>query len=374
MGDYLNVPGQSVVLGDCLEVLRGMPDESVTAVVTDPPYGLSDVSAVSLKEVLESWIGGDTSLTPKVKRGYAGLPWDGFVPTPELWEECVRVLKPGGLMCVFASSRTVDLMGVSIRLGGGEVVDTAVWVHGDGGVGVVPPLKTQMKKPRIKNGDVLKFTARLRESAERLGVTAKQVDEAAGTKGMAGHWLSSGSQPSIPTPEKWEKIRHLFDLGEGLGVEYLSAREADEIVEKWGGWRNRLRGDHEPIIVARKPTENALWYNLWENEAGGFNVEGLKEMSGETTYPSNVVTHPRVRGGERKGNPHPTVKPVDVMRWLLRMVAVEGGVVLDPFVGSGTTLVAAKMEGIDAVGVEMDEGYYQLASERLRATPVSGTL
>lgn len=81
--------------GDCLEVLRAMPDASVDAVVTDPPYGLSNTNPRRVAETLGRWAAGDTEYVP-AGRGFMGAAWDGFVPPPAVWAECLRVLKPGG--------------------------------------------------------------------------------------------------------------------------------------------------------------------------------------------------------------------------------------------------------------------------------------
>ena len=102
--------------GDCLEVLRDLPDNSVDSVVCDPPYGLSNTKPQQVADVLAAWVTGDTEAVPTTKGGFMGKDWDSFVPPPAVWAECLRVLKPGGHMAVFAGARTQDLMGLSIRL------------------------------------------------------------------------------------------------------------------------------------------------------------------------------------------------------------------------------------------------------------------
>ena len=116
--------------GDCLEVLRGLPDNSVDSVVCDPPYGLSNTKPAQVADVLAAWVTGDTEAVPATKGGFMGKDWDSFVPPPAVWEECLRVLKPGGHMAVFAGARTQDLMGLSIRLAGFEIRDTLGWIYG----------------------------------------------------------------------------------------------------------------------------------------------------------------------------------------------------------------------------------------------------
>lgn len=116
--------------GDCLEVLRDLPDNSVDSIVTDPPYGLSNTKPAQVADVLKAWVTGDTVSVPAKRGGFMGKDWDSFVPPPAVWEECMRVLKPGGHMAVFAGARTQDLMGLSIRLAGFEIRDTLGWIYG----------------------------------------------------------------------------------------------------------------------------------------------------------------------------------------------------------------------------------------------------
>lgn len=113
--------------GDCLDLLKSLPDESVDAVVTDPPYGLSNHDASDVAEALRAWLDGKP-YTPK-GGGFMNKAWDAFVPGPEVWKECLRVLKPGGHLLVFSGSRTQDLMGMSVRLAGFDSRD-AIRVEG----------------------------------------------------------------------------------------------------------------------------------------------------------------------------------------------------------------------------------------------------
>lgn len=117
--------------GDCLEVLRAFPAHSVDAVICDPPYGLSELTEKRVSAALRAWLSGDRDHVPD-GRGMMGRKWDAFVPPPAVWDECLRVLKPGCPLAAFAGSRTVDLMSVSLRLAGFEPVDTLGWLTGTG--------------------------------------------------------------------------------------------------------------------------------------------------------------------------------------------------------------------------------------------------
>ena len=115
--------------GDCLQHLRNLPDNSIDSIVTDPPYGLSNTGPDKVADTIVRWAGGERDHVPE-GRGFMGRPWDAFVPPPAVWDECLRVLKPGGHMLVFAGSRTQDLMGLSIRLAGFELRDSLAWIYG----------------------------------------------------------------------------------------------------------------------------------------------------------------------------------------------------------------------------------------------------
>ena len=123
--------------GDCLDVLREMPDNSVDAVVCDPPYGLSNTTPKHIAETMREWVNGNTEYVPNVSHGFMGAAWDSFVPPPAVWEECFRVLKPGGHLATFAGTRTLGIMDMSVRLAGFDHRDTIgaglmAWVTGQG--------------------------------------------------------------------------------------------------------------------------------------------------------------------------------------------------------------------------------------------------
>src|SRR5699024_6578015 len=142
--------------------------------------------------------------------GFMGADWDSFVPPPAVWEECMRVLKPGGHMAVFAGARTQDLMGLSIRLAGFEIRDTLGWVYGSGFPKSMD-IGKGIEKQKHKKDDTLRFTLWLREQCEALGISKNDLDKAAGTSDMGGWWTSSlPHRCAIPTAEQWESIARFF--------------------------------------------------------------------------------------------------------------------------------------------------------------------
>ena len=118
--------------GDCLDALRHLPDASIDAVVTDPPYGLSNTDPGHVADTITRWVNGERDYLPSTGGGFMGKAWDSFVPPVAVWDECMRVLKPGGYVLAFAGSRTFDLMTLSIRLAGFDIRDSIAWLYGSG--------------------------------------------------------------------------------------------------------------------------------------------------------------------------------------------------------------------------------------------------
>ena len=490
--------------GDCLAVLRTLPDESIDAVVTDPPYGLSNTDPKHVAETLTKWVTGDHEYTPPVKGGgFMGKTWDSFVPPPAVWDECMRVLKPGGHLLVFAGTRTQDLMGLSIRLAGFDIRDGIGWIYGSGF-----PKSMDISKAIDKAGGVSpEVQARvLREARVRAGLSRDQVAESVGcTSSSVRDWEEGRARATgreieyiTPSPAYREALadllgytsdeRRVVGVGGGSrglyetghrGIEYDDAPATPE-AERWAGWGTALKPAIEPVIVARKPLEGTVAANVLEHGTGGINVDGCRvpttdnlnggayakvggrtesaslhggsgmNVPGKTTgkdfeqpegrFPPNVLLDPEAAaamdeqsgwsksssatrrntaeahnktgsmgkssgdwetrghadaGGASRFFPvfkyqakapakerpqhtaedgrvvkHATVKPLALMRWLVRLVTPEGGVVLDPFAGSGTTGEAAILEGFDSILIEGEAEHLPLIDVRInRSAP-----
>jgi len=240
--------------GDCLEVLRSLEDNSVDSVVTDPPYGLSNTKPAQVADVLAAWVTGDTEAVPATGKGFMGKTWDGFVPPPAVWAECLRVLKPGGHMAVFAGARTQDLMGLSIRLAGFEIRDTLGWIYGSG----FP-----------KSMDV-----------------SKAIDKAAGAEREVVATERSPFRMSDP------KIGNVYEStqsgdtrkvdGDGYIIRELSA-PATDAAKQWSGWGTALKPAIEPIILARKPLDGTVAANVLSHGVGGLNIDACRVITSEDT-------------------------------------------------------------------------------------------
>lgn len=495
--------------GDCLEVLRALSNSSVDSIVTDPPYGLSNTDPAHVVEALTKWATGDRTFVP-TGRGFMGKSWDAFVPPPAVWDECFRVLKPGGHLLAFAGSRTFDLMTLSIRFAGFDIRDGIAWLYGSGFPKSLDVSKAidKLDASAERRLRALEFTAFIRES----GLTAQRIDALTGTN-MGGHYTTAASQPAVATADLFDLLRpHLPEVParieelvrqrtvesenfakrppadyaggvgmadswtEGKGWNGKASRGGSAITPEaamWQGWGTALKPAFEPIVVARKPLIGTVAANVLAHGTGALNIDAtrvgaevrvnplgtpganshrldggdgrdatnaraynvanrgevrepvtgrwptnvvmdgdtadaLDEQSGTTRssahvrhnsalegavyagqttrarrgtadeggasrffptfrYQAKAPTRERVKVGDVA---HPTVKSLELMRWLVRLVTPPGGTVLEPFAGSGTTAEAAVLEGMSCVAVEQDAGYLPLILARIeRAKP-----
>ena len=342
--------------GDCAEVLKTLPDNSVDSIVTDPPYGLR----------------------------FMNKHWDADVPSVDIWRECLRVLKPGGHLLSFAGTRTQHRMAVAIEDAGFEIRDMIAWVYGSG-------------------------------FPKALDIS-KAIDKAAGAEREV-----VGVSPN-DRPKSQVKGGKAFDRAMDHGQEHATLQitaPATPEAQQWAGWGTALKPALEPITMARKPlSEGTVAANVLQHGTGALNVDGCRvETTDSYCYPngpggkshhysskkrsievrpnptesnplgrwpanlihdgSDEVTEllgqaarffycPKASRRERgKGNNHATVKPIDLMRYLCRLVTPPGGVVLDPFMGSGSTGIAAKMEGFRFIGIEREAEYVEIAIARI---------
>lgn len=445
-------------LGDCIDVLKTLPDNSVDAVVTDPPYGLGFMG--------KNWDTFDNNQLGiaceegandlKVKKNFKILPRYGnskdlYSFSLEWSREVLRVLKPGGHLLSFGGTRTYHRMACAIEDAGFEIRDQIQWIYGSG-------------FPKSMN----------------IGI---QVDKMAGAEREVGE----------PLPYTNQDIRNNnYDRQDGVNnrIQNYKTFPSTPEAEQWEGWGTALKPANEPIVLARKPIEEkTVASNVLKWRTGGINIDGCRVGTEEHTvhgkeagkfqptggktikdyhsisgrFPANVIMDDEAgailddqsgnagacsrasgptagklgrhgiysgaigedwedgsksvfyadKGGasrffycakaskserdrglgemqEKKivtfatcngtsGKPssisegretayrnnHPTVKPVALMRYLCRLITPPGGIVLDPFTGSGTTGIASVLEGFNFIGIEKDNGYIEIAEKRI---------
>lgn len=387
-----------LLTGDAFDHLRAMPSESVDAVVTDPPYGLSAPPDVS--KVLAAWMAGEQY--EHTGAGFMGAAWDSFVPGPRVWREVLRVLKPGGHAVVFAGTRTVDLMGISVRLAGFEVRDTIHWSYYSG-----------FPKSLDISADIDRMAGAERE------VVGKHPNPGStrGRTAMGDGWQDA---PDITAPATPDAIR-------------------------WQGFGTGIKPSIEPALLLRKPIrESSIARQVLATATGALNLDACRFAPGDPMwpgpddggnnlarvpavvadtptgfgkgqamggrghdlgrFPANLVSVAKASRAERElgcaglptrtgaeavhrkdgsagqANPragagrtadavrnfHPTVKPLRLMRWIVRLVGCQpGSVILDPFMGSGTTGMAAVGQGYSFVGCELLPAHMAISRARI---------
>jgi len=315
--------------GDCIEEMQKLIDDGVQvdSVVTDPPYHLTSIVKRFGKEGSAPAQHGTDGAYARASKGFMGKEWDGgdIAFRPETWELALKLLKPGGHLLAFSASRNYHRMAVAIEDAGFEIRDQLMWLYGSG-----------------------------------------------------------------------------FPKSHNLG----------------DGWGTALKPAHEPIVMARKPlSEKSIADNVLKHGTGGINIDGCRIQTQNELgrFPANVMHDglqedwarffycPKVSRAERNvglddlpdvihktvfkkiyrasaatrevnpiKNNHPTVKPQKLMKYLCRLVTPKDGTVLDPFMGSGSTGMAAKDGGFDFIGIEREKEYFEIAERRIKAaSPLS---
>jgi DNA modification methylase len=419
-----------ILRGDCIAIMRAMPDNSTDSIVTDPPYEL----------------------------GFMGRAWDasGIAYSVEMWREALRVLKPGGHLLAFSGSRTYHRMTCAIEDAGFEVRDQIMWVYGSGFPKSLDVSKA-MDKVRDDRAEGKALGAWLKAQREARGI--KQKDVAAlwpsvtgGITGCVANWETIGN---VPKWDQWLALKSFIGFGDEMDAEVwrLNGRKgtpgeawndrevvgqqkgldtritrpgiplqersskvydltapASEAARQWEGWGTALKPAHEPICVARKPLIGTVAANVLAHgtgainidgcrvgdelisaHGGGKNAEGRKYGNGQGIpaiaagsnphigrWPANFIHDglpeewarffycPKASKADRgEGNTHPTVKPLALMQYLCRLVTPPGGHVLDPFAGSGSTLVAGLREGFTVTGIELHDDHAAIIEARV---------
>lgn len=366
-------------LGNCLEVLKGIPDNSVDSIVTDPPYGLS----------------------------FMGKKWDYDVPEQAIWEECLRVLKPGGHLLAFAGTRTQHRMAVRIEDAGFEIRDMIAWVYGSGfpkshnlkdewegwGTALKPALEpiTVARKPfkgTVVSNVLAHGTGALNIGGCRVGAeTITQHGRSDGeNRSMSGRNYAEeagrsweGRWPANLIHDGSDEVLDLFpETKSGVmkaGTRRAAQDEPGSVCYGTYGGNAASADTYGDAGSAARFFYCAKTSRKDRNEGlDGFEEKNPSDKTGRKEGSVGLVgdhdnkgqtANPFANGGGISQNNHPTVKPTDLMAYLCRLVTPPGGVVLDPFMGSGSTGKAAMREGFRFIGIEMDESYLKIAEARI---------
>lgn len=347
---------------ECLIGMRMMiADNSIDAVVTDPPYGLS--KQPDMNEVLRHWLNGDDYV--HTGGGFMGKTWDSFVPGPSIWKEVFRVLKPGGHLLAFFGTRTYDLGTLAIRLAGFEIRDQIDWVYGSGFPKSLDVSKTTGDEQWEGWGTALKPAHEPICVARKplAGTVAENVLQF-GTGGMNINDCRIGDEGSRTNSSQPRAERNGFIKGFVNGTE--------TIIHNQGRWPTNFTHDGSDEVVNLFPGGSERFFYCAKasksdrDEGVMLAMVTAAEMT-EREPDTDGLNSPRAGAGRTSGarNNHPTVKPIALMQWLVRLVTPPGGKVLDPFTGSGSTGKACAIEGFDFIGFEMDPHYCEIAKQRI---------
>ena len=370
-----------IIQGNNVDVLRTFPDNHFDSIVTDPPYGID----------------------------FLGKAWDADTGALETYQECLRVLKPGGHIVAFSAARTYHHLAVTIEQAGFEIRDQIMWIYSSG----FP-----------KSQDIGRSIQRSLGVKEKKAIPKEKQTKTAG-------FANNGAQEK----DAWS--------GETTVC-------TDPEAKQWAGWGTQLKPAHEPIVLARKPIRLSIAKNCQQWGVGALHIDATRiaatdlkpgvmgttahdnynaEKNAEVglrdgeqldwtpneagRFPSNVLGEiadyqkyfycPKVGRAERhighelpaamfgavqgaygpdgnrmavgldartdanRGNNHPTVKPIELMKYLIQLITPPGGRVLDPFNGSGSTGCAAVELDYDYTGIELDAAYVAISERRIRA-------
>jgi DNA modification methylase len=382
---YYEDAGVRMLHGDCLEVLLVLDSDSLDACVTDPPYEL----------------------------GFMGKRWDasGVANNVDLWREVLRVLKPGAHLLAFGGTRTYHRMASAIEDAGFEIRDSLMWIYGQGfpkslnlGEGLGTALKPA-HEPIVLARKPFKGTVAANVERYATGALHIEACRIATDEELTGgaHSGASRQRPEYSASDRDATVS-LSRLRNG-GVEYehgigrwpanvLLDEEAAAMLDEQSGdlsspWIGNPRGVGDkggqmfgggaqgdvskPEYSDIGGASRFFYVAKPSREERDMGCEGLRLRSaGECTDRQDGtagLNNPRAGAGRTGGgrNIHPTVKPVELMRWLVRLITPPGGVVLDPFMGSGTTGMACKYELREFIGIEREPDYIAIAERRIAA-------
>ena len=346
-----------IVNEDCIKHLKTIEDNYFDSVVTDPPYHLQSI--VKRYTTGKKNVYGEDGSFQRLTSGFMGQKWDGgdIAFTTELWKEVYRTLKPGGHLLSFSASRNYHRMAVAIEDSGFEIRDQIMWIYGSG-------------FPKSLN-------------------IGKALDKKLGNKRKV---IGSTNQQDIRSGNYVQGPQDRIDVPITKGD------------SEWEGWGTALKPAHEPICMARKQiSEKSIVDNVLKHGTGGINIDGCRVTTDENIsnhsrsaesavskgifgdskeqethqtqgqelgrFPANLIHDgleedwarffycPKANKKEKGDTNHPTVKPVELMRYLVRLVTPKDGIVLDPFAGTGTTGEACILEDRNYYLIEAEESY-----------------
>ena len=390
--------------GDCIEEMQKLIDDGVQvdSVVTDPPYHLTSIVKRFGKEDSAPAQFGTDGAYARASKGFMGKEWDGgdIAFRPETWELALKLLKPGGHLLAFSASRNYHRMAVAIEDAGFEIRDQMMWLYGSG-------------FPKSQNvGDG--WGSALKPAHEPIVMARKQLSEKSIKENVLKHGTGAINIDSCRVEgndAKYPDTNPDFrDQGkkskEAIGIDKLSfgqvsgAERQKAVANSSGRFPANVMHDGSDVIVNQFPEgakgstaprnrDTVGMFGMPNDATSEYADEGsaarffycpktskserhnnLDDHETSVGVNGNKWTDQDYRKGDTKPtterkNTHPTVKPVELMKYLCRLVTPKGGTVLDPFMGSGSTGMAAKDEGFDFIGIEKEKEYFEICESRI---------
>ena len=418
--------------GDCLDILKMMIEDEVfvDSIVTDPPYHLNSIVERFGKDNSAPAQYGTDGAFKRASTGFMGKEWDGgdIAFRQETWELCLKVLKPGGHLLAFSASRNYHRMAVAIEDAGFEIRDQVMWLYGSGfpksmNVGKALDKKlgneresfgTKLKKAGdmrggnyVKGGDYKSIEIEitkgntewegwgtaLKPAHEPLVLARKPLSENSVVDNVLKHRTGGinidecrveGNTENVERKKVVRKSRtddSVFNNGNSSfraeGTLYADAdprgRFPSNVMHDGSDSIKELFEDKSKYFYCAKTSKterNQGLDNLPTKKAssmpGRRNADDMKDSKIDNDVTGRFVTE--------KKNIHPTVKPIKLMKYLCRLITPKGGTILDPFMGSGSTGMAAKEENFEFVGIEKEEEYFNIASARIESVETKSTL
>jgi site-specific DNA-methyltransferase (adenine-specific) len=356
--------------GDSREVLKALPDASVDSCVCDPPYSLvSIVKRFGADNAAPAKSEGASGVYKRASAGFMGKRWDTGETafSPDFWREVYRVLKPGAHLVAMSGTRTYHRLASAIEDAGFEVRDQLAWMYGSGfpkshnagngwGTAIKPAWEPicLARKPLV--GTVVANmaehgTGALNIDGCRIGTEGGCAGATRGPQGAVyGDGLNGDFAKPVPGLGRWP-ANVLHD-------------GSDEVLEAFAKYGESGSGSGK----TRKPGPGAQPFNVgrgWNSHSMTRDGAHAPDDYGDKGTAARFFFSAKADADDRIGSKHPTVKPVQLMRWLVRLVTPKGGVVLDPFAGTGTTGVAAIREGMDAILIEREAEYVEDINRRV---------
>ena len=405
--------------GDCIEEMQKLIDDGVQvdSVVTDPPYHLTSITERYGKEgSAPPQDYNQSGVYKRTSTGFMGKEWDGgdIAFRKETWELALKLLNPGGHLLAFSASRNYHRMAVAIEDAGFEIRDQIMWIYGSGFPKSLNIGKGVDKKQGNKRESMGMYDPRsLQDGANRTeraignqqvaNYESSMVERTKGNSEWEG-WgtaLKPAHEPIVMARKALSEssiVDNVLKHGTG-GINIDGCRIEGEVnrpptnpsfrdvakealarggLDKLSFGQDRDRPIERKKVIRKSRNENGVW----TNENSGMKAEGTQYADADPKgrFPANVMHDgletewakffycPKTSKSERNSgdkNTHPTVKPIKLMKYLCRLVTPKGGTVLDPFMGSGSTGMAAKDEGFDFIGIEKEKEYFEISESRI---------